>query len=62
MATLDLRRSLLPIWGEGRLRFELVDEWRESWFWIPALMVAAAARETEDDLGDGEPVGRGYMS
>ncbi len=62
MATLDLRRSLLPIWGGGRLRFELEDEWRESWFCIPALIVAAAARETEDDLGEGEPVARGYMS
>lgn len=26
---------------------------------MPALMVAEAAREREDERGDGEPVGRG---
>lgn len=32
MATLDLRRSLLPTLTDGRLRFELEDERRESSF------------------------------
>ena len=40
-----LSRSLRLICGEGRPRFELVDERRDSSFWKPALIVAAAARE-----------------
>ena len=44
--------------GEPRVRPELVEERRElcccccCWFWIPALMVAAAAKDVE--RGDGE--------
>lgn len=57
MATTDLRRccSFLPTCGDARLRFELVDDRRESccWCWMPALIVAAAARETDEDRGDG---------
>ena len=53
MATLALR----PEGCGGRLRFELVDvveERRDSWFCMPALIVAAAARDTEEALGDKE--------
>lgn len=35
-----------------------MDERLESWLWMPALMVAAAARETDEDRGDGEGVWR----
>lgn len=56
MATLDLRRSeLRPIGTDGRFRFEVLEERRESSFWMPALMVADAARESEDERGEGEP-------
>ena len=55
IATFDLRR--LAGW-EGRLRLELVEDRRDSWFCMPALIVAAAASETEDGLlGEWEPVG-----
>lgn len=60
--TVDLRRSFLPVCGEPRLRFELVDERRESWFCMPALMVAAAARDTEEERGDGDGVWRRKLS
>ena len=56
MATVDLRRSFLETCGELRLRLELVEERRESWFWIPALMDAAAARETEEERSRGGEV------
>ena len=52
MATFDLR--WLGVCG-GRLRFELVEDRRESWFCMPALIVAAAASETEEALGELEP-------
>lgn len=54
--TMDLRRSFLTACVEPRFRLELTEERRESWFWIPALMVAAAARDTEEERGDGEGV------
>lgn len=57
MVTLDLRRSIRPTVTDGRLRFELDEDRRESSFWMPAFIVAEAAREREDERGDGELVG-----
>ena len=57
MATFDRRRSALATCGEPR-RLELVDERLESWCWMPALMVAAAARETEEVRCSGDGVWR----
>ena len=57
MATFDLRRSVLPVVETGgRLRFELEDERREPSCCIPALIVADAASEREDECGDGAAV------
>ena len=53
MMAVERRRSVRPTWGEVLLRFELVDERRESCCWMPALMVAAAAREKDEERGEG---------
>ena len=51
---LERLRSLCPTCGEGRPRFEVTEERRESSCWMPALMVAAAARDEDEALGEGE--------
>lgn len=51
MATLLLRRLGREITGDPLVLLELVEDRRELWFWIPALMVAAAASEV--DRGEG---------
>ena len=60
IATLDRLRSLLADMG-GRLLRELTELRLESCC-MPALMVAAAARETEELLGDRVPGGGEVLS
>lgn len=50
MATLVRR----PMGGIGRFRLAPVDAWRDSSFCMPALILAAAASETDELLGDEE--------